>query len=119
LALQGQKEFQETAQTNTLQDKIDMISAFLTKTLKVKKPSKKLIKDKTGKARDAVTQAEAELGQLQKSIPLMEQIVILLLITVAIYAIFFWVFGWFTHVIAFLNLLGGILYIIYISPPKQ
>jgi hypothetical protein len=119
LAVQGQKEFQQTAETNTLQDKLDMISAFLTTTLKVKKPNKKLIKDKTGKARDAVTQAEAELGQLQQSIPLLEQVVILLLITVAIYLIFFWVFGWFTHVIAFLNLLGGILYIIYISPPKQ
>ena len=115
LTIQAQKEYKDTITTNTLQDKLDMIYEFLKKTFELKKPRK----DKTSKSRNDVIQAEAELGQLQESMPLLEQVIVLLIITIVIYLVFFWIFGWFTHVIAFINLLGGILYIIYISPPKQ
>jgi len=107
-----EQEYVEGTHSNIMSKQVDTVKEILGKFFNINPSAKKKSDAHQKNLRKRIQENSTQIDQFNKSIPVIQDILIILAILIMIYMLS-GVFGVFTHVLALLALIGGVLYFIY------
>lgn len=114
LVKQAQDAHKGSTQETVVSKQLSNIKTFLSKNFHINDTSKKLNIDKQSVLHDQILDTDTQISQLNATLPTIQQILYLLAAVALVYIIFGF-FGWIAHLIAFLVLGGGLIYILLLQ----
>jgi ABC-type xylose transport system permease subunit len=107
-----EQEYVEGTHSNIMSKQVDTVKEILGKFFNINPSAKKKSDAHQKNLRERIQENSTQIDQFNKSIPVIQDILIMLAILIMIYMLS-GVFGVFTHLLALLALIGGVLYFIY------
>jgi hypothetical protein len=105
--VQGTRETAVSKQIKNVKD-------FLSSKFQINEKSKHANLDKQSVLHDRILDTTAEIAQLNTTLPLLEKILYILAAVALVYLVL-GMFGWIAHLVAFLVLVGGLIYILLLQ----
>ena len=114
LVAQAQSTYKASTQDTVVSKQLSNIKSFLSKNFHINDASKKKNLGTQSVLHDKILDTETQLAQMNTTLPILQQILILLAAVALVYIVF-GLFGWIAHLIAFLVLVSGLIYILVLQ----
>ena len=107
------KDYSRQTDVMTLNKQLNTIVGFLKKIFKIDKDHSKKSQDQVSEIQDKLRNTQSQLDQINVIQPLIIKFIILLLVILFVYLIGTSFIGSYIHIVSFLTLIGGTIYIIF------
>lgn len=114
LVKQAQSAHQGSTHQTVVAKQLGEVKTFLSKNFHINDASKKVNLDKQSVFHDQIQDIDTELAQMNTTLPIIQQILYLLSAIVVVYVTLGF-FGWIAHLVAFLVLGSGLIYILLLQ----